>query len=103
MAIDAKILFIDAFTEMMRKVLAINENPIEAYKRDEENKYFYDFQEEMNTLVNTLMHLSKLLSIGLGEAGNKLIIKNLKGNKLNPIIKGEKILAIFGFVYIRYF
>ena len=39
----------------------------------------------------------------MGDAGHKLVISNLIENKLCPIIKGNKINIIIGFIYINNF
>lgn len=45
-----------------------------------------------------------LLAIGFGEAGGAIIAENMrKGNAVNPMIQGRKIVAIFGFCDIRNF
>ena len=49
------------------------------------------------------MKSGELLSLGLGEAGSEIIIKNLKRNKLNPLIPGKKVICIFGFCDIKNF
>ncbi len=89
---------------MIRKIRKINENPIDAYNDLKfENSKKLKKKSEIQELMNILMSFGHMLSISFGEAGNNLIIKNLKGNDLNPIIKGEKVYAIFGFIYIRNF
>ncbi len=41
--------------------------------------------------------------MGFGEAGTNIIIKNLKNDQINPLIKGKKVICIFGFCDIRKF
>ena len=50
------------------------------------------------------MKISQLLAYGLGEAGGRIIMNNMKGDgDLNPMMPGEKTYAIFGFCYLNYF
>ena len=43
------------------------------------------------------------MALGFGEAGTEIIIKNLEQDKLNPLIKGKKVICIYGFCDIKYF
>lgn len=43
------------------------------------------------------------MALGFGEAGTRIIINNLEQDKLNPLIKGQKVICIFGFCDIKYF
>lgn len=44
------------------------------------------------------------MAVGYGEAGSHMIIENMaKGNDLNPMVPGEKIVSIFGFCDVRKF
>ena len=43
------------------------------------------------------------MALGFGEAGTEIIIKNLEQDKINPLIKGKKVICIFGFCDIKYF
>lgn len=44
------------------------------------------------------------MAIGFGEAGGAIIAENMKkGDSVNPMIKGRKMVAIFGFCDIRNF
>ena len=45
-----------------------------------------------------------LLAVGFGDAGAEVIANNIKsGGDLNPMIPGNKVVAIFGFCDIRNF
>ena len=45
-----------------------------------------------------------MLALGFGEAGSKIIADNMKGSgDVNPMLPGQKIIAIFGFCDIRNF
>ena len=44
------------------------------------------------------------MALGVGEAGSKIIAENMKGSgDINPMLPGQKIIAIFGFCDIRNF
>lgn len=44
------------------------------------------------------------MALGFGEAGSKIIAENMaQGGDVNPMLPGEKIIAIFGFCDIRNF
>ena len=43
------------------------------------------------------------MALGFGEAGTEIIIKNLEQDKINPLIKGKKVICIFGFWDMKYF
>lgn len=50
------------------------------------------------------MKIGALLAIGFGEAGSKIITKNMKVNgRIDPMIPGKKVMAIFAFCSIRGF
>ena len=45
-----------------------------------------------------------MLALGFGEAGSEIIGSNIKqGGEVDPMISGNKIVAIFGFCDIRNF
>ena len=59
---------------------------------------------ETSLLEQTLYKLGSLMAIGYGEAGSRIIGQNLqKGDDINPMLPGEKIISIFGFCDIRKF
>lgn len=60
---------------------------------------------ETTILDKTISKIGALLAIGFGEAGSKIISKILKQNTkdVNPVIDGEKVIAIYGFCDIRNF
>ena len=59
---------------------------------------------EMKVIEKAILKISALLAIGFGEAGGEIIKENLSsGSELNPLIKGKKKTAIFGFCDIRNF
>lgn len=59
---------------------------------------------ETQILEQTLIKIGALLALGFGEAGSKIIAENMKATgDVNPMIPGNKIIAIFGFCDIRQF
>jgi len=59
---------------------------------------------ETEILENTLSKIGGLMAVGYGEAGSKIIAQNMKhGDTINPMLRGEKIMAIYGFCDIRKF
>lgn len=56
-------------------------------------------------LEKTIIKIGVLLALGFGEAGSTVIARNIcKGDgDVNPMIEGNKIIAIFGFCDIRNF
>lgn len=67
-------------------------------KRKAEDEY------EVKIIQSAIMKISALLAIGIGEAGTEIIKENLSNyNDLDPMVKGRKKNAIFGFCNIRGF
>lgn len=64
-----------------------------------------DSSYETMLLWNTMVKIGGLLQVGFGEAGGEIISKNMAQGqgKLDPLIKGTKIDAVFGFCDIRRF
>lgn len=59
---------------------------------------------EMKEIEKAILKISAFLAIGFGEAGGEILKANLSsGRELNPLIKGKKKTAIFGFCDIRNF
>lgn len=59
---------------------------------------------EVKIIQSAIMKISALLAIGIGEAGNDIIKENISNqNDLDPMMKGRKKNAIFGFCDIRSF
>ena len=55
-------------------------------------------------LEQTIVKIGALLALGFGEAGSKIIASNMaSGGDINPMLPGQKIMAIFGFCDIRNF
>lgn len=116
---DANRLILEPMEEMMKTIKRIKANPIQAAKDEEEKRvlieekikknawlrYLHHEQQKYETtiLINTLVQSGKLLAIGLGEAGTEVVIRNLKQDKLNPLIRGNEVICLFGFCDIRGF
>jgi hypothetical protein len=61
---------------------------------------------ETGMLERTLQKLTGLLQVGFGEAGSRMIKKCMDSNEqgdLDPLVDGDRIVAIFGFCDIRRF
>ena len=59
---------------------------------------------ETTEIEQTLIKIGGLLALGFGEAGSQIITKNInEGSDINPMLPGQKVIAIFGFCDIRNF
>ena len=59
---------------------------------------------ETEVLQKTLNKIGGLLAIGFGEAGSKIIASNMRaGGDVDPLLPGQRSIAIFGFCDIRRF
>ena len=61
---------------------------------------------ETVVLEDTITKIGALLALGFGDAGCEIISKNMQNNskgKINPILPGKKVIAIYGFCDIRNF
>lgn len=68
------------------------------------NNYDFESQYEVQIIQLAIVKISALLAISFGEAGGEIIKSNISSNsQLNPLIKGKKTQAIFGFCDIRKF
>jgi hypothetical protein len=55
-------------------------------------------------LEKLIIKTGALLAIGFGEAGSNIIAENMSNSgDVDPLIKGKRIVAIFGFCDIRSF
>ena len=116
---DANKLILEPMERMMRTIKRIKANPVQAAKDEEERQFqveekikdnlwmrrlhYEQKKYETSLLINILIRSGKLLAIGLGEAGTEIVINNLKQDKLNPLIKGQEVICLFGFCDIRGF
>ena len=60
---------------------------------------------ETVVLEKTITKIGALMALGFGEAGSKIVISNMNKaeDSINPLIKGKKVMAIYGFCDIRNF
>ena len=112
---DANKLVLTPIERMIEKVRAIAKNPLAA-SEDLENVGILsataakkeakgnEMNYETEILETTIMKIGQLLALGLGVAGSEIIADNMKkGGDINPMIPGQKMFAIFGFVIISDF
>jgi class 3 adenylate cyclase len=88
----------DRIQEGIKNTLSKLSNKKKKRKEIQVEKY------EVKIIQNTIVKISALLAIGFGEAGGEIIRENLSShNDLDPMLKGKKKEAIFGFCDIRGF
>ena len=81
----------------LSKINFFDKNQLKKYEKQKETT-------EIKVIQSVIMKISALLTIGFGEAGNEIITENLSNySDLDPMIKGRKKNAIFGFCDIRSF
>ena len=127
---DTSEMVLEPIESMIEKIQKISKNPIEAMEENEkedylksldqikENEYSNKFcckksfkkknKTPLETLVleKTITKIGALLALGFGEAGSKIIISNMTNTddtEINPMIKGKKVIAIYGFCDIKNF
>lgn len=113
---DATELVLEPIEKMLEKIKKITENPLQAAYDEEEQAYIMskinqehklfgeEQQNETNVLLKIIVKIGGLLAVGFGEAGSLLIVQNLNSSgAIDPMIPGNKILAVFGFCDIRNF
>ncbi|EAR83046.2 adenylate/guanylate cyclase domain protein (macronuclear) [Tetrahymena thermophila SB210] len=116
---DINKLVVSPIERMLETIKLIADNPLDAAKISEEkamaeqelkkNKVKLSELNEQKSdetylLESTIMKIGALLAIGFGEAGSKIITKNMQiGGSIDPMIPGKKIMAIFGFCSIKNF
>ena len=106
---DAQIFVIGPIERMMTLVKKLSDNPLDAaigassYTEEEEEARKEGYETAL--LEQTLERIGQLLQVGFGAAGAEIIGKNMNtgSGKLNPMIPGKKITAIYGFCDIRQF
>lgn len=98
---DAEKTVITPIKQMVEFVDKISKNPLA--KISASDMYSDESGNETALLQATLMKLAGLLQVGFGEAGSAIIMNNLDGDTVDPMINGQKIFAIFGFCDIRHF
>lgn len=115
---DANKLILNPLSEMMEKIVRIQQNPCKAAKEEFElmiklkeakNDYWKNRElkerekYETSILLNTLVKSGELLALGFGEAGTEIIVGNLNKEGLSATSDGKKVFCIFGFCDIRKF
>lgn len=62
-------------------------------------------RDALQLLENTVKKIGGLLRVGFGQAGAPIIATNLQSSEgaFNPMVEGQRIHAIFGFIYILKF
>ena len=117
---DATDLVLTPIEKMLQTINNITDNPLKARNIEEEEAFFWEKivkdnkkvakeREEMENYETSLLEkiikkIGGLLAIGFGQAGSELIVKNMQKNGgVDPMIPGNKIMAIFGFCDIRNF
>lgn len=107
---DAQLFVIGPIERMMELVKKLADNPLESATMDK-SSYLDDETNVRNEgyetalLESTLERVGLLLQIGFGAAGAAIIGKNMASGsgKLNAMVPGKKITAIYGFCDIRQF
>ena len=118
---DANDLVISPIEAMIQKVNRIARNPLEAAQEEENEALAMEkakAEEEKGKskkekkegpyetviLEQTIIKIGALLALGFGEAGAKIIADNMANTgDVDPMIPGNKVVAIFGFCDIRQF
>lgn len=73
-------------------------------KKKKKKKKKDDGPMETAILEQTIIKIGALLALGFGEAGSQIIAKNMENSgDVDPLIAGDKCMAIFGFIDIRQF
>lgn len=97
----------DLQTGVKSTINRINQRRLSQLSKDKKQglqKKVKDENYEVVTMQRAIIKISALLSIGFGEAGGDIIKHNLSSNQeLDPMLKGKKKFAIFGFCDIRGF
>lgn len=92
---DSDKLVISPIESMVTHVQDLAKNPALVLDDVAQVKY------ETDQLKAALKKISRLLQIGFGEAGNRLVAENLqKGGAMNPMVPGTRIWGAFGFSII---
>ena len=82
---------------------SLNVNPHDQQADSDSDASDENGTHEMALLENTIQKVGNLLQIGFGAAGSRIIAQNLQAGEFNPMVKGAKVHAIFGFCDIRQF
>jgi len=98
---DTNNLVLRPLERMLEKVNRIAVAPLSA-KREHLMEETHD--KETVVLENALTKIGTLLALGFGDAGAGIIAQNIAHHgDMDPMLAGEKVMAIFGFCDIRNF
>lgn len=117
---DTEALVLNPLEQMIKKISRISKNPLDAAEIEEKEraenqkikerdpkrwaKIVESNSYEPAILEKIVIKIGSLLAIGFGEAGSSIIAQNMRlSGSVNPMIEGNKIVAIFGFCDIRQF
>lgn len=104
---DSQTLVIAPIERMMSMINNLANNPLGNSSQSNVPKLDDELEaQEYETafLETTLQKVATLLQVGFGSAGGNIIAKNMQGaGELDPMIKGKKIISIYGFCDIRQF
>ncbi|KAJ1450093.1 hypothetical protein M885DRAFT_533256 [Pelagophyceae sp. CCMP2097] len=107
---DAQLFVIGPIERMTTLVKRLSENPLDPANLDAntylgEDRKVRDQGYETALLEQTLERIGQLLQVGFGAAGAEIIGKNMHADsgRVNAMIPGKKITAIYGFCDIRQF
>lgn len=90
----------------LRKLNSIDQDLLEQQQLKKHDALYKGNDQPLETVIieGALSKIGGLLAIGFGEAGSKIIAENLsKGDEINPMLDGQKMICIFGFSDIRNF
>jgi class 3 adenylate cyclase len=94
---------LEAAQEEENEALAMDKAKMDQGKKDKK-KDKKEGPYETVILEQTIIKIGALLALGFGEAGAKIIAENMAhSGDVDPMIPGNKIVAIFGFCDIRNF
>ena len=121
---ETNTLVIIPIETMIEKVKKISKNPLEAAQEEENETLALEQAKQGNVskkerkkilkkltnpneteqLEQTIVKIGALLALGFGEAGATIIAGNMASSgDVDPMIAGNKVVAIFGFCDIRQF
>ena len=100
---DAQALAIERLEEEERRKEAEMEAKMKK-KSKKKKKKKDDGPMETAILEQTIVKIGALLALGFGEAGSKIIAQNMENSgDVDPMIPGNKVMAIFGYCEVRSF
>ena len=95
---DANKLIIKPIEHMSKLINLYSKNPLAKQSGLDPDRP----EDGTRVLERSINRIMKLLQVGLGEAGAQIIASNLSAEgKLDPLLAGKRVQAIFGFCYVR--